>query len=829
MLKRNIMKLIGKRINNIPCNEILEHLNLKNDSEEFYRLLYVSDKRNMVKFKSGGYVFILLFLIFFPFFKSHAQQFQIDEGIDSRNIFFDNDTTQIFWGKIPILSLPLSNIIIDSEKGLFNSEKWHELNQGSFKPQIIISEYKKNIFHFEIEMMIDSSLELNDISLQFNFLPKNQGAWIKCKKDFHWIPNIKADSFHIASDHVFRSPVTFIMTDTIGAALIPDLDLIGKSRPAPYYMNLKFPKEDSPEIIFGISNYTVQPHQYYSKSEKTFHIKKGKLNLGFYLIISQNISKNELLRGVNGFLWEKFGRSYTFKHEPQTVLFAQYATYGYKMALENLWVKANYPNTGGITLSTYFDKKNQKWGGRYYPDDLWFHSWFNNLRTAYGLYMWGKRTSNEEWKKKAIAVRNLILNSPTKRGFFKTIYNTKENTWITSGQGGGENVYHLPDNSWTAFWLLKFDQECEHHAKTNQFLLDYANALLLCQHPDGSFPTRLFADDLKPDSVLDKSASEGLSLWLLAEMRLRGIFPDKLNHSVDDAIKKGLDHIEREILPRQKFEDFELYFSCSPKPLDFYDPVTEMYGQNTLSIQWCAEAFRMGYQLFNRQKDYESAIHCIELLCLYQQIWNPPYLSFYAFGGFGVMNTDAEWNDARQAQFAVTLANFYDLTGNREYMERAISAAKASFTLMAIDENKNIAPLNYKGTSRNFEIHGGMAENYGHCGEDCRSFQSGFHWGTGSALCTSIILQNRYGDIFINSNGKHVFGMNGVVINSVDFRENKTKINCDFLIYDTDYSGRIMKTDEIKKFSLKINDKEVPFDNLGNFEVIPHNKEDMNF
>lgn len=454
-------------------------------------------------------------------------------------------------------------------------------------------------------------------------------------------------------------------------------------------------------------------------------------------------------------------------------------------------------------VSTYFDKESQRWGGRDYPNDLWFHSWFNNMRTAYGLYQWGEKLSKPEWKQKAVEVKNLILNAPLEKGFFKTLYNSQTNLWVASGQGGSEKVYHLPDNSWTAYWLLRFSQECEHDEKIDTLVLNYANALVSCQKKDGSFPTRIFIDNLKPDSVLNGSASEGLSIWFLAEMRLRGLIPDKTKKLVDDAIKAGLDHIQREILPRQKFEDFELYFSCSSKPLDFYDPVSEMYGQNTLSIQWCAEAFRTGYQLFKRKKDYNSALYCIDLLCLYQQVWNPNYLSFYAFGGFGVMNTDAEWNDARQAQFAETLANFYDLTGNKEYMERAIAAVKASFTLMVIDENKNVATFNYKGTEQQFEIHGAMAENYGHCGNDCRSGQSGFHWGTGSALCTAINLINRYGDLYIDPKLKHVFGINGIIINSSDFINNKIVLSIDRLTNDQ-YSGKLSETKKAGNFQLNV-------------------------
>ena len=65
---------------------------------------------------------------------------------------------------------------------------------------------------------------------------------------------------------------------------------------------------------------------------------------------------------------------------------------------------------------------------------------------------------------------------------------------------------------------------------------------------------------------------------------------------------------------------------------------------------------------------------------------------------------------------------------------------RAAFTLVVMDENKPVAPRNYRGTPINFEVHGASAENYGHSGWNARSYQSGFHWGTGSALTTAVIL-----------------------------------------------------------------------------------------
>ena len=115
------------------------------------------------------------------------------------------------------------------------------------------------------------------------------------------------------------------------------------------------------------------------------------------------------------------------------------------------------------------------------------------MRTAYGLYLWGEKLSRSDWKQKALEVKNLILNSPTEKGFFSTIYNSHANNWVASGQGGGENVYHLPDNSWTAYWLMRFNKDCEGDIRINTIILNYAKALLW--HVNSLtvvFPTRVF-------------------------------------------------------------------------------------------------------------------------------------------------------------------------------------------------------------------------------------------------------------------------------------------------------------------------------------------------
>jgi hypothetical protein len=269
------------------------------------------------------------------------------------------------------------------------------------------------------------------------------------------------------------------------------------------------------------------------------------------------------------------------------------------------------------------------------------------------------------------------------------------------------------------------------------------------------------------------------------------------------------------VLPRQRFDDFELYFSCSNKPLDFYDPVTQMYGQNTLSIQWTAEAFRAAYLLFHDPQDLIAGRFAADLLSLYQQVWRPPYLDFYGFGGFGVMNTDAEWNDARQAQFAETLANYYELTKELRYLERAVAAERAGFALMVMDENKQICPRNYQGTERQLEIHGASAENYGHRGLNARSYQSGFHWGTGSALTTAALLHWRYSDLYVDAVSGRALGLDGVIVKSVRRRGHTILLSTATLAPDVPHDGYLHSASA--NWKLKIDGYPVAIARTGRF------------
>ena len=208
-------------------------------------------------------------------------------------------------------------------------------------------------------------------------------------------------------------------------------------------------------------------------------------------------------------------------------------------------------------------------------------------------------------------------------------------------------------------------------------------------------------------------------------------------------------YIFSSVVPQRKWFDFETFFSCSRKPIGFFDAYTQQNPQNTLSMHQAAEACYELYRLTGKQEYKDRGLEIMDYLCLYQQVWSPRWLARELFGGFGVQNTDAEWSDSRQGYFAVTLMRYYELTGQREYFERSVAALRAMFSLFE-------SPTSPR-----------TAENYGHSGFDQPAGVTGLHWGTGSSVVSIHLIARQYGDAFVDVGGKWGVGIDGCRIPAV--------------------------------------------------------------
>jgi hypothetical protein len=234
-----------------------------------------------------------------------------------------------------------------------------------------------------------------------------------------------------------------------------------------------------------------------------------------------------------------------------------------------------------------------------------------------------------------------------------------------------------------------------------------------------------------------ESAEDAASLLFLAT--LASLLPagDSDRDGILGAARGVAQYLAERVVPTARWTDFEVYFSCSPKSLDFYDSRSGQWPQNTLCMQHGAAGLLELYEVTHERQYLDLAGRAMDRLCLYQQVWSPPWLGLWGFGGYGVMNTDGEWNDARQAQFAETHLAFGRVTGEAEHLQRAAAAARAAFTTVFLP----VSAPRYSGWWRSPQ--GMAAENHGHGGRDELNGVSGFDWGSGSALATAAYFERQ--------------------------------------------------------------------------------------
>ncbi len=664
-----------------------------------------------------------------------------------------------------IVAMQASQFEVQAEAGTpeqFSS--WDRMLSSGVSVDTEVTPVRPGIVRVEWTVKIPERMQLTRVAARLEFEPGDPAAWTAARTAFHWIPQIRLSPEQVSADHVFRSPAAIVTAGHTGVAVIPDLETLADNRPVSSFMDLRFPDHGPPSIWYGFEATKPAGHRYFAPTGAGFAPANSQLRFACYVLIFQDETAQQMLRGTVGFLWEKYGRQYSKMLLPQTVAFGTAAQDAYPMALTHFWSPGPKPGTGGFSESSSFDQSTGTWGGRWTKGDVWFQSWFNNMRTAYGLRYWGGRLRKPEWTAHAGEIANLLMQSPSERGLFATVYFSETKKWNIAAQGGGGDYYYIPDDAWAALWLLRYEQDFEPVAGAGERLLALAHTLLRLQSPDGGFPARVHEKTLVPDPLLNGTASEAMPLWFLAEMIQAGRLPPAEIDQATAAVRLGAKHLREHVIAPERFEDFELYFSCSPKPVNYFDAISQLHGESNLAMQWTAEALLAAYRLDQDPADLSGAEFSLDMMSLFQQIWNPPYLHLYAFGGFGVMNTDAEWNDARESQFAETYSRFYEETGNPEYMERGIAALRASFTLMVIPENRLVSPATFTGSSRDVEIEGGESENYGHTGGDDRAFQTGFDWGSGSALAGAAYFKRRYGDLFIDGRHRTAFGIDGTVV-----------------------------------------------------------------
>ncbi len=645
---------------------------------------------------------------------------------------------------------------------------------GDNKPVIRYETISKKIIKVQLVWDLKDSLKQDDwkIIIHPGFKP-----------DFHWAPHLTPTEDHIIAQHVFRSPALIFASAAKQISIVPDLDIMKNAQPVPWYMDMIAPDE---EMVLGMSLSSVKEHTLFVRKPGAVY-PPGKISFGFYILLEDNhTALFDPWRKLDSFFWKKWGSPEYAANQPLGRKDLEpYVDYTYNWAF-NTWKKSVWQDIeldgkklGGsvfivnVTQSPNYPGKVDEREFR----SVWNQAWFSSLRSAGGLYRYARRTGNKTLTEYAIKTKELALAFPQKNGFFDALIATdmeqvtedgktynRSKGWGTHYFGNSDRnpytgdtrkaPYHVLDMSFTASLMLDWYTELEKDPKLLSYATNYGNALLRIQQPNGFFPAWLSSEDQHPLDVLNQSPETSMSVTFLLKL-----FRATKNEKYKTAALKAMRAVMEKDIPVGRWEDFETYWSCSrygsKELVGKKVQRNDMFKQNNFSMYWTAQALLISYQSTKDKNYLKYGQRTLDELLMTQACWQPPYIYVNALGGFGVMNGDGEWNDARQSLFAELILDYGKLLNKEEYIERGLSAMRASFVMMYCPENartkeqweerwKFFGPADY----------GFMMENYGHGGvtgikgEGIGEFTI-YDWGNGAAAEAYNRILDHYGQKFV--------------------------------------------------------------------------------
>lgn len=622
------------------------------------------------------------------------------------------------------------------------------------------------------------------------------------KPTFHWMPHLAPEPGFVVGQHVFRSPAIIATRDSLVAAIVPDLDCVGRSAGNPWFMDLD---ASAQRCWLGMTLTDIPVHVGFKK-KSGMKLGPGKVELAFYVTAYRDPAKpiNPWQR-VSRFLWDRWARPLYAKGEPVRVPMDTYVRHTYRWAFEgwkHVWQEFDLParlaNGGkgvrvGAPQFIVNVSQSPNYKGPWFQREflsVWNQAWFSSLRSASGVARWARRVGDAELKRKADLTKALALAAPMTDGIFPAVIGTHNEKvtvagkevwrpkpwsqafWTNSNRcphnhGVSPEWYHVLDASWTCLLMLRWYDEIEKDPRLLDYARTYADKLLTLQDTDGFFPGWLHPKTLKPAKIMSQTPESAMSVTFLLKLaKLTGKDAYRL------AALKALDALLVEIVPTGRWEDYETYWSCcrfgSDTMVGKKFTRNNMYKQNSLSMFWTAEALLAAWRETGKDTYLRWGRRTLDELGMCQQVWQPPFIYVPALGGFGVMNFDGEWNDSHQSLFAELFLDYYRATGDPRLFERGVAALKASFIMMYCPENPQ-QMQQYERAHPFFgpEDYGFMMENYGHGG--WTSPQGGgigpftiYDWGNGAASEARNRIVDHYGDVYVDRRRGRAFGLDSI-------------------------------------------------------------------
>jgi hypothetical protein len=605
-----------------------------------------------------------------------------------------------------------------------------------------------------------------------------------------WIPHVAPFPDSVIGDHSLRSPAMLFANDSLALALIPDVDDLQYALENGYRVWLDYDHPDRMIRVCAGAYETAHFHVAYKPVPLDYTGQKARVRLHL-LVGAEKADLGNPYGLVTRWLWDRWGRNGLREGGSQRAPFASYQAHVVNWAFEP------EPKGWADTVWQEFSIKGRKCGAPAFIVDVaqhpsvpvdqrrwreqrsvWNQAWFSTQRSANGLLRYARKVGRKDLEDRARLMTRVALSAPLTDGLFPSVYTAgggdyclykdaagwDKARWTNSDRrptGTSGDAIHLLDASFTARLLREWHGLNPGETEALDFTRRYAERLVRLQQADGSFPGWVEPDGTVPPT-LAAGPETAMSVTFLLELASA-----PMENRWTEAALAGLEFLESGPIRESRWEDFETYFSCSTwggESIGGKIRRNGVYKSNTFSPFWCAEAFLAAYRIFGEPHHLEVGRRCLDELSLYQQIWQPSVLPAPTHGGFGVMNADAEWNDARQSYFAPLYMEYYTATGFPEYFERGVSALRASFAMMYCPENAQVKAA-YEKRHPFFgpESYGFMMENIAHGGPGPNPIGpfTIFTWGNGAAMEAAAKVHDLFGDVYVDVARGRAFGIDG--------------------------------------------------------------------
>ena len=653
------------------------------------------------------------------------------------------------------------------------------------------SEYFQRV---EVEFIITKSVRLHHLEVGY------QTRFEQTRQVF--TPYLRPGKDLVIADQIFRSPFLYVSGGDGATALIPDL--LAFSTKEKTYLDFKQDGDHgNMRLAHAFGSWKPSGHIFFKRSKASTITPAGTRMKLCHFIYSGDEKDEDSFARILSFVWKRSAKKNTVR--PQVLAFDQYDKRAIKrifspdlygrlkiegrpvaaMITQTLTAKRQPAIMSAKGVEAYLSNQKQiakalgliqskvfthsvgyKLLTRVLHSGLlkivpmaMFQPWFNQARTALGCALYAQRIGSSQILRDASLIIELALAAPMDEGCMPSVclFPGGRIKWVR-GTRAFELIdqFHLPDAAVTGFHLLEWHQHIQPDPRIIDRCEKLARFFIDLQDQDGAFPAWVRPKDGKwaVEDDLVQSASSAAPAMMLA--RLSRI---KNETQYFRAAERAIDFIEKFVMPKDRWFDFELLYSCAGRPTgkEGPDSFTGCYPMNTLSMYWAARTCLDLHAASGMQRHLDLARKIIARLSSFQQAFDNPRLSMDTFGGFSVMNADAEFNDARQGLFVSLYQDMYQATGDSEYFERGVAALRACYTTMLTEENREVAPgnmLRFRPSDR-----GSVLENYGHTGHDEAS--AGYlspDWGCGTSLYASGLALKNFGQVFVDVKEKIAFG-----------------------------------------------------------------------